>query len=99
MRDALLPRLVRRLNDNHGASFSGEAGAGLVTGHWRAINPGVTGCMTVTSGTSGSQVRAVRGPDLSDSQADSAGSIPVTRSRYGRSIWLNKSCHRRLPQE
>jgi len=36
--------------------------------------------MTVTGGASDDQVRAVRGPDLSDSQADSAGSIPVTRS-------------------
>ena len=50
------------------------------TGHWRAINPGVTGSMTVTCGVSDAQVRAVRGPDWSDSQADSAGSIPVTRS-------------------
>jgi hypothetical protein len=50
------------------------------TGHWRAINPGVMGFITVTSGASGLQVRAVRGPDLSDSQADGAGSIPVTRS-------------------
>jgi hypothetical protein len=36
--------------------------------------------MTVASGASDVQVRAVRGPNLSDSQADSAGSIPVTRS-------------------
>ena len=36
--------------------------------------------MTVTSGASTAQLRAVRGPDRSDSQADSAGSIPVTRS-------------------
>ena len=49
--------------------------------HWRAINPGVTGSMTVTSGASDVQVRAFRGPDLLVSQADSAGSIPVTRSR------------------
>jgi hypothetical protein len=49
-------------------------------GHWRAINPGVTGSVTVTSGVSDAQVRAVRGPDLLVSQADSAGSIPVTRS-------------------
>jgi hypothetical protein len=38
------------------------------------------GFMTATSGASGSQVSEVRGPNLSDSQADSAGSIPVTRS-------------------
>ncbi len=50
------------------------------TGHWRAINPGVVRSMTVTSGASGSQVSVVRGPDLLVSQADSAGSIPVTRS-------------------
>jgi hypothetical protein len=49
-------------------------------GHWRAINPGIPGSMTVTSGASTAQLRAVRGPNLSDSQADSAGSIPVTRS-------------------
>ena len=49
-------------------------------GHWRAISPGVARSMTVTGGASDDQVRAVRGPDLSDSQADSAGSIPVTRS-------------------
>jgi hypothetical protein len=40
------------------------------------------GFMTVTSGASDAQLRAVRGLDLSDSQADSAGSIPVTRSAY-----------------
>ena len=34
----------------------------------------------VTSGTLDVQVRGVRDPDRSDSQADSAGSIPVTRS-------------------
>jgi hypothetical protein len=28
MRDVRLPRLVRRLGDNHGASLSGEAGRG-----------------------------------------------------------------------
>ena len=52
------------------------------TGHWRAISGGVTGSMTVTSGASVAQVRAVRGPDRSDSQADSAGRFPVTRSRH-----------------
>jgi hypothetical protein len=49
-------------------------------GHWRAISPGVTESMTVTNGTLDAQLRAVRGLDRSDSQADSAGSIPVTRS-------------------
>jgi hypothetical protein len=52
------------------------------TGHWRAINPGDSGSITVTSGVSDAQLRTVRGPDRSDSQADSAGSIPVTRSTY-----------------
>jgi len=36
--------------------------------------------MTGTSGASDAQVSEVRDPDRSDSQADSAGSIPVTRS-------------------
>jgi hypothetical protein len=40
-------------------------------GHWQAINPGVTGSITVTDGTSDVQVRAVRSPDLLVSQADS----------------------------
>jgi len=44
-------------------------------GHRRAISPGVAGLMAVTSDTSTAQVKAVRGLDLSDSQADSAGSI------------------------
>ena len=39
------------------------------------------GSVTVTSGASDAQIRAVRGLDRSDSQADSAGSIPVTRSK------------------
>ncbi len=46
----------------------------------RVINPGIEGSVTVTSGALDVQVRTVRGPDLSDSQADSAGSIPVARS-------------------
>jgi len=44
-------------------------------GHWRAISPGIERSMTVTSGTLATQVRAVRDLDLSDSQADSAGSV------------------------
>jgi hypothetical protein len=64
-----------------GWQFPGHrAPGGGSTGHWRAINPGDMGFMTVTGGASGSQVSAVRGPDLLVSQADSAGSIPVTRS-------------------
>jgi hypothetical protein len=49
-------------------------------GHWRAISPGVMGCLTVTSGVPDSQVGVVRGPDRSDSQADCASPILVTRS-------------------
>src|SRR5262245_55572511 len=58
-----------------------SASSNQATGHWRAISPSVTRSMTVTSGTLSAQVRAVRSLDRSDSQADSAGSIPVTRSR------------------
>ena len=50
------------------------------TGHWRAINPGIAGSMTVTGNVSGAQVRAVIGPDLSDSQADNPDPASVTRS-------------------
>ena len=50
------------------------------TGHWRAINQGVMGLITVTSGASTAQVSVVRGSDLSDSQADSATSLTATRS-------------------
>jgi len=49
-------------------------------GHWRAINRGITRSLTVTGGASDVQVRGVTGPDLSVSQADSASSLPVTRS-------------------
>jgi hypothetical protein len=49
------------------------------TGHQRAINPGAAGSMTVTGGPSTAQLSVVSGLDWSDSQADSAGSIPVTR--------------------
>jgi hypothetical protein len=61
-------RLVAHGLDDHAA------------GHWRAINLGVMGSVTVTSGTSDVQVGAVRSPDLLVSQADSASSILVTRS-------------------
>ena len=46
----------------------------------RPLNPGIAGSMTVVSGASAAQLRVVRGPDRTGSQADSAGSIPVTRS-------------------
>jgi len=58
-----------------------EHGAALASftrwasGHSRAISRGAAGSMTVTSGASDALVRAVSGPDRSDSQADSAGSI------------------------
>ena len=65
---------------------------GYVTGHWRAISSGIGGSMTVTNGASTAQLRAVRALDRTDSQADNAGSIPVTRSRQttwsaGRTRW------------
>jgi len=37
---------------------------GRPQGHWRAINPGMTESVAVTSGTSDIQVSAVKGPDL-----------------------------------
>ena len=49
-------------------------------GHRRPISPGIAGSVTITDGATAAQLRAVRDPDLSDSQADSAGSIPVIRS-------------------
>jgi hypothetical protein len=42
--------------------------------------------MTVTSGVPDTQVRAIRDPDRSDSQADSASSILVTRSTIKRQV-------------
>jgi hypothetical protein len=49
-------------------------------GHWRAINPGERRATTVTRGHPYGQLRAADCGDTADSQADSAGSIPVTRS-------------------
>jgi hypothetical protein len=55
-------------------------------GHWRAISPGVMGCLTVTSGVPDSQVGEVKGPDRSDSQADGPqGSAPGQASTRARS--------------
>src|SRR5262245_713092 len=71
---------VDRGGSTQGLAHRLRPSAGKVTGHWRAISRGVMGAMTVNSGASVAQVRAVRGLDRSDSQADSAGSIPVTRS-------------------
>jgi hypothetical protein len=48
--------------------------------HYRAINPGNEGSLTVTHGHPAPQVRPHNSPNRTDSQADSAGSIPVTRS-------------------
>jgi len=50
-----------------------------------AISPGVTRSMTVTNDASGPQVRAVRDPDLSDSQADSPQTSRLFSSRSGTS--------------
>jgi hypothetical protein len=48
--------------------------------HWRAINPGDQRCLTVTRGRIAPQVRLRIVSNGADSQADSAGSIPVIRS-------------------
>ena len=48
--------------------------------HSRAISPGKTGPRTVTHGSRDPQVRLYTGLNDANSQADSAGSIPVTRS-------------------
>ena len=60
--------------------LAGSLQGDQAAGHWRASNRGVMGFMTVTSGASVAQLSVVRGSDLSESQADTAGSIPVTRS-------------------
>ena len=59
-------------------------------GHWRAISPGVTGSMTVTGGASGAQVSAVRGFDLSDSQADSADNFSVLAYPVGLELFTGR---------
>jgi hypothetical protein len=84
-----------------------EHGAALASftrwasGHSRAISRGAAGSMTVTSGASDALVRAVSGPDRSDSQVDGASSIPVTRSTvmsqdiaspHPRSLRRNQKC-------
>jgi hypothetical protein len=46
-----------------------------------AINPGETGALTVTHVSPFRRSGHMKGPDCLDSQADSPGSIPVTRSR------------------
>jgi hypothetical protein len=46
----------------------------------RAINQGHEGALTATDGLRSRLLRGLIGRDLFDSQADSAGSIPVTRS-------------------
>jgi hypothetical protein len=45
-----------------------------------AVNPGEERSLTVAHGHVASQVRPMTGPGGPDSQADSAGSTPVTRS-------------------
>ena len=69
-------------------------------GHWRAISPGAAGPLTVTGSASIAQLSAVRGPDLSDSQADSASSILVTRSivESQASKAQDRWCHDPLPR-
>ena len=59
-------------------------------GHWRAISLGVTGSMTVTGGASGAQVSAVRGFDLSDSQADSADNFSVLAYPVGLELFTGR---------
>jgi hypothetical protein len=49
------------------------------SGHQRAISTGEKGSLTVTHGQPASQVRPRRGPDCTDSQPDSAGSILPAR--------------------
>jgi hypothetical protein len=49
--------------------------------HWRAINRGKKRSLPVTRGQFAPQVRRHGGPDATDSQADSGGSIPLTRSK------------------
>ena len=51
--------------------------------HWRAINDGHKRRRAATTGHTNWQVRPHDGVFRSDSQADSAGSVPVTRSNHG----------------
>ena len=51
-----------------------------LSGHRRATNPGDEGTLAGTPGHRNAQVTRGIGSSRSDSQADSAGSIPVTRS-------------------
>jgi len=57
-----------------------DADCANVAGPLAAINPGDERSITVTRGHPAAQVKPHSSPDRTDSQADSAGSIPVTRS-------------------
>jgi hypothetical protein len=57
-----------------------DRGDDLTSCHWRAINPGQRRAGAVTTRHVKWQLRHDDGLFRSDSQADSAGSIPVTRS-------------------
>jgi hypothetical protein len=61
--------------------------------HSRAISPGKTGPRTVTHGSRDPQVRLYTGLNDANSQADSAGSIPVTRSTLKAQVSRPSSGH------
>jgi len=61
-----------------------DADCANVAGPLAAINPGDERSITVTRGHPAAQVKPHSSPDRTDSQADSAGSIPVTRSKRER---------------
>jgi hypothetical protein len=67
----------RALDDDEHQDDEDRHRSGLAS---RAINPGDQGCLTVTRGPAAPQVRPHTTPNGADSQADSAGSIPVIRS-------------------
>ena len=80
----------------HWPTLGHKAPGDEAAGHWRAISPGIARSMTVTRSASTAQLRAVKGAYRSDSQADSAGSIPVTRSvtrsAVTRSVARSRQC-------
>ena len=58
-----------------------DAGQAKIAVPLACINPGEDRYLTVTHGQASLQLRPYRSPNGTTSQADSAGSIPVTRSR------------------
>jgi hypothetical protein len=61
------------------------------------LTPVVKGVVTVTHGSAAPQVRPGSWPDPADSQADSPGSIPITRSTGegpGQRSFPNLASHR-----